>query len=322
MTRLHAVSWGVLVGMVLAGCSSQISGGGVPTVVVGGVACKLVSQTSTYAVGEPLRLALHVENVTNTNQELPPVLGARYELDVRGPGGDERDRGSWSVSMSEADLSLLPGDSRTIELPRSSEGSCFTPGKHRLRYRYFGTESREEPQWVTPCITIACVEQPLVIPAGTDVRVMRSLLGLQDAPPGGCSSMRPGWTTLFYSDPMTELAALEDEAVTALLANIHVHSLEMEIIQLLGDLRVKQAVPLLLDRLWMQDSVHDWLIIAKLAEITEHPDGYRFHRRWFDQQTRLAAVKAYRDWWAAYQREHADLTGTRTAEPEDGLDIE
>jgi hypothetical protein len=176
----------------------------------------------------------------------------------------------------------------------------LTPGSFKLQYRYFGTQSSGGLKWATPPIAIACVEQPLVIPQGTDDRVKAALRKLKDSPESGCSSDRPGWTRVDYTEPMKELSALGQLAVPALLANLGNYAIEMPVIQLLGDMKVKEAVPLLLDRLWMQDDMHDSLIIAKLAEITGHPEGYGFHRRWFDKVTREAAVKAYRDWW----REH------------------
>ena len=122
----------------------------------------------------------------------------------------------------------------------------------------------------------------------------------------------PGWSSVEYSEPMTQLLALGKIAVPALLANLTNYAVEVPVIQLLGDLKVTEAVPLLLDRLWMRDDPHDSLIIARLAEITEHPDGYGFHRRWFDERTQQAAVRAYRDWWAKYQREHRDSAKSAT----------
>jgi len=180
------------------------------------------------------------------------------------------------------------------------EDCCLTPGAFKLQYRYFGTQSGGGPKWATPPIALACVEQPLVIPQGTDDCVKAALRKLKDSPESGYESSRPGWTRVDYTEPMKELFALGQLAVPALLANVNNYAIEMPVIQLLGDMKVKEAVPLLLDRLWMQDDVHDSLIIAKLAEITGHPDGYGFHRRWFDKQVQRDAVKTYRDWW----REH------------------
>jgi hypothetical protein len=210
----------------------------------------------------------------------------------------------FSVQEAKENQDLLPGASRTIDLPRRLEDYCSTPGPHELQYRYFGTHSDGGPKWTTPPISIECVEQPLVIPEGTDDRVKACLRKLRDSREFGISSCRPGWTAIDYTEPMKQFSALGQLAVPTLLANLNNYAIEMPVIQLLGDMKVKQAVPLLLDRLWMEDDPHDSLIIAKVAEITGHPDGYRFHRCWFDKQVQEAAVKAYRDWWGKYEKAH------------------
>jgi hypothetical protein len=48
-----------------------------------------------------------------------------------------------------------------------------------------------------------------------------------------------------------------------------------------------------------EDCTHDSAIVAKLAEITQHPEGYGFHRRWFNEGVRQSAVETYREWWKA-----------------------
>lgn len=303
MNRSLIRLFGVLVCIALGGCAAQDADRDKPTTVINGCSYRLVSKTNTYFVGESFRLALHIKNHSNSKQELPPVLNVGYELRIQGPGGNEDRKGSWSVQMPKEDLNLLPGGSRIIELPRNSDDCCLTAGSHEVRYCYFGASSGGAPQWETAPIAVECIAQPLVIPEGTDDRVEMALRKLQDSPSSGISSARPGWSSATYSAPMKELAALGSKAIPALLANLHVCSLELSIVQLLGDLKVKEAVPLLLDRLWMEDNSHDSLIIAKLAEITDHPDGYGFHRRWFDEGTQRTAVKAYRDWWERHQRE-------------------
>ena len=271
----------------------------------GDISYTLRSETKTYFVGQPFRLTLHVKNLSQSKRILPPVLNAGYRIGVRGPGDSEHHQ-VFGVLEVEENRDLLPGASRAIELPRSLRDRCFTPGTNELQYCYFGTQSKGGPKWVTPPITITCLEQPLVIPKGTDERVKAALRKLKDSPKVGISSGRPGWTAVSYTEPMKQLSALGKLAVPALLANVNNYAIGMPIIQLLGDMKVKQAVPLLLDRLWMQDGPHDSLIIATLAEITEHPDGYRFHRHWFDKKTQEAAVRAYRDWWVKYEKAPCD----------------
>lgn len=109
---------------------------------------------------------------------------------------------------------------------------------------------------------------------------------------------RPGWAYVGYTEPMTRIAKFGDDAVPVLIANIDNKVLKLQILQLLGDLRAKEAVPILLARLEMKDSANDVFIIAKLAEITEHPEGYGFYRRWFDEGVQQRAVVEYRKWWA------------------------
>jgi len=164
---------GILVCIAPGGCAFRDN----PMTVIDECSYRLVSKRNTYFVHEPFRLALHVKNLSNSKQELPPVLSEGYELHVQGPGGNEDFERIWMVQKEE-DRDLLPGELRVIELPRELDDCCFAPGDHRLGYRYFGTESGNAPKWETSLITIECVEQPLVIPEGTDKRVKKALRGI------------------------------------------------------------------------------------------------------------------------------------------------
>lgn len=153
---------------------------------------------------------------------------------------------------------------------------------------------------------------PVVIPEATSVRVAQALRDLRASPSGAFSSQRPGWTSVGENEPMRELRECGDEAVSAILANLGNFWIRMELIQVLGKLKAKQSVGPLLDLLWMEDCFHDMLIVAVLAEITEHKDGYSFHRRWFDPVVRKAAVAAYKDWAGRSPAAQAELPAERS----------
>lgn len=315
---------GVGLSMAVVGCASRGPVELQSPTCVNGLTYVLVSQTNVYFVEEPFRLSLHVKNVSERKQTLPVVLSEGYKLYIRGPGGNEgNSQAVGDRQMREEDLDILPGESRIIDLKRSMNNCCFSPGLHQVSYCYFGTHGGgdRKPSWITPAVTIRCIEQPIVIPEGTDIRVTQALRKLQDSPGTGFFSSRPGWTTADYSEPMTQLSSLGKVAVPALLANLQNFAMEISIIQLLGDLKVKEAVPFLLDRLWIQDDPHDSLIIAKLAEITGHPDGYGFHRHWFDKRTQEDAVKAYRDWWISYKEGFTNATTKMETQQTNAADL-
>jgi hypothetical protein len=136
----------------------------------------------------------------------------------------------------------------------------------------------------------------LHFPRNTPIELQQAVIDACNTPAEWRAS-RPGWANAEYTEPMTRIAAFKDQAVLVLIANIDHPAIKLQVIQLLGDLRATQAVPLLLDRLEMDDSANDWFIIAKLAEITNHPKGYGYYRRWFDKKVQDKAVAEYRQWW-------------------------
>ena len=201
---------------------------GVATIEIGGVSYRLASETRTYFVRQPFRLTLFIKNLSQSKRLLPPVLNAGYRIRVRGPR-DSEDQDVFSVQEAKENQDLLPGASRTIDLPRRLVDYCSTPGPHELQYRYFGTHSDGGPKWATPPISIECVEQPLVIPEGTDDRVKACLRKLRDSPGFGIGSSRPGWTAVDYDEPMKQLSALGQLAVPTLLANLNNYAIEMPV---------------------------------------------------------------------------------------------
>ncbi len=148
------------------------------------------------------------------------------------------------------------------------------------------------------------------IPFGTRPELRKAL---QDAfvtkPPGGRAS-RPGWAYLEFSEPMERIESFGNEALPALVANLNNRDklMRLQAIELLGRLDAEVAVPPLLAALRYDDETEDWFIIAKLAEITDHPKGYEYYRRWFSLEVQREATQAYRNWYAAYRAPAVDAT--------------
>lgn len=151
------------------------------------------------------------------------------------------------------------------------------------------------------------ITRPPYFPTGTPENVRVAILDAYTTPITEFKSRRPGWAYVAYTAPMKELHSIGDDAVPAMIANLRTPELEFQFTQVLGDLQAEAAVPVLLDRLHMEDDFHDHLAIAKLADITEIPDGYRFYRTWFRKDVQEEAVTAYRAWC----HDHADGLLTR-----------
>jgi hypothetical protein len=156
---------------------------------------------------------------------------------------------------------------------------------------------------------------PVKIPNGTEGGVAAALRELHRCPDSGFESSRPGWSSVRYNEAMEDLKRFGQAAAPALLANIDNYRIQLAVIQVLGDLRVEEAVPELVERLWMEDCFHDSLIVAKLANITGHPEGYGFHRRWFDEAVRVKPVATYKQWWnvKALAKIQGESTGSARA---------
>ncbi len=112
---------------------------------------------------------------------------------------------------------------------------------------------------------------------------------------------RPGYGRVFYTREMIDIANSPCEAIPALLANIDHPTVGNPAIEILGDLRVKEAVdPLigLLRRVRSSDSEAEiGLILNVLAKITQHPRGYRFFRDAFRPEVIDEAISEYGNWY-------------------------
>lgn len=151
----------------------------------------------------------------------------------------------------------------------------------------------------------------LQIPRGTNPQLAQAFREAWVTPPPRYLAMRPGWADVEYSEPMQRIVAFKQEAVPVLIANLESGEFQLQVIQMLGDLKAAAAVPALVDQLEVLekgpefddrrgDDVFDEftqsLLLAKLADITGHPDGHRFYRSGFSSGVRQQAVAAYRQW--------------------------
>lgn len=270
---------------------------------VEGLSLVLKPQKGCYFEYEPLRFSLEITNTTDEERTLPPAVDDAFELAIRpaAASGPRRSGGSRTGGTEERvqPRSVGSGETLALPLPRRSGRWCCESGTFRIAYMYFGPSWKpgQEPALASGQLTVECVRQPLVFPEGTSESVVNLLKGLREAGRSGFLSQIPGWSEVDYNEPMMELAKLGDEAVPALIANLGNHRIQLQLAQLLAAMRAKEAVPSLLEQLWMEDDWHDFIVIAKLSEITGHPDGYRFHRRWYVPAVRREAVSAYRAWW-------------------------
>ncbi len=97
---------------------------------------------------------------------------------------------------------------------------------------------------------------------------------------------------------MDAIVALGDSAVPVLVANLHNDDKNMRLkcIAMLSMLDAEDAVPAMVDALRYDDDTDDWFLVAKLAEITDHPDGDKYYRFWFSPDIQQEATIAYRNW--------------------------
>ena len=112
------------------------------------------------------------------------------------------------------------------------------------------------------------------------------------------SFSRPGGIRIGHTPEMDYLVAIGDETIPLLVANLKNANpnFRLQVIEMLGMLNAKAAVPSLLETLTYRDDFQDNLVVAKLSSITRHPDGYKFLRRWFDKSVQDEAVASFRDW--------------------------
>lgn len=154
----------------------------------------------------------------------------------------------------------------------------------------------------------------LQIPRGTPPKLAAAFRDAWVTPPPGYIAMRPGWASVEYSEPMQRIVAFKQEAVPVLVANLEGEEFRLQVIQMLGDLKATAAVPALVDRLedlergpefddLERDNLDEFtqsLLLAKLADITDHPEGGRFYRHGFSSGVRQQAVAAYRQWFRGH----------------------
>lgn len=143
-----------------------------------------------------------------------------------------------------------------------------------------------------------------LIPIGTANELVIAIRDVFENPSTTWESSRPGWSTVAPTPAMKRVVAFGDEAIPVLLANLHNRNqvMRFQTYEMLGMLDAKSTVPALIDSLYYDDGTDDAFIVAKLAEITDHPDGYRFYRKWFDANTQKEATETYRRWCADHQK--------------------
>jgi hypothetical protein len=126
----------------------------------------------------------------------------------------------------------------------------------------------------------------------------------------GYFSSRPGWTSVKYPEEYRRYGTNLVASLIDYLSNTNTsqrpalpeHSipgkrqeLVMLTAQLASDLHVTNAIPFLVSELRIhfpedeEDSVGSCLI-AKLTELTGIKNGYGYHRRWFEESVREAAL--------------------------------
>lgn len=152
------------------------------------------------------------------------------------------------------------------------------------------------------------------IPRGTPPKLAIAFRDAWTDPSLSGQISRPGWAEIEYTEPMERIVAFKEQAVPVLVANLDCKEFRPKAIQMLGDLKARTAVPALVDQLEKLagpefddgergdlNLIAQSMLLAKLAEITGHSDGYIFYRRGFDSKVRQAAVEAYRQWWREHQ---------------------
>ncbi len=104
---------------------------------------------------------------------------------------------------------------------------------------------------------------------------------------------------------MIDIARSESEVIPVLLSNIHHPAIGNSAIQILSDLRVKEAIPdlikILSDR--PRNDEAESLIglsLNALAKITQHHNGYRLYRTAFRPEIVDQAIIEYSEWYRNY----------------------
>ncbi len=140
------------------------------------------------------------------------------------------------------------------------------------------------------------------IPRGTDPALAAAVIDAFEDPNVDYKAMYPGWAFVRHSSALNRIATFGDDAIPVLLANLHNNDqvFRLQVYETLSMLNAKSAIPSHLGALRHDDCVDDAFIVCKLAELTKHPDGYRFYRGWHDAETRREGAEAYRTWYDEY----------------------
>jgi hypothetical protein len=277
-----------------AGCTPEMSWSPQPEALTH----RLRTLKDTCFEYEPLEFTL----VTVNNSSEPRNLG------IQDQGGylviheiTDNDEISWRPIPVEQDVTgqqIMPGETVDLRVSDLTGKARLTkPGTWIVSYRYFQeTGSRQRLLFATPDLHLRCVDQALVVPAGTPAEVSEALQALTTAPAHAYISQYPAWTEVNRSEPMQRLLALGNRAAPALMANLDNYRLRPAIIQVLTDLRYGPAIPRLISMLRMNDSVQDRLILTALGKITGIPKGFEYYTNWSQSEVKEAALAAYRAW--------------------------
>lgn len=144
-------------------------------------------------------------------------------------------------------------------------------------------------------------ENSITFPPGTPDRTEKLFISLSENPPDGVFMCRPGYARVFYTQDMIDIANSPHESIPVLLANISHPTIGNLAIEILGDLKVKEAVDPLIDLLRRarasDNETEIGLILNVLAKITQHPRGYRFFREAFRPEVIDEAISEYGAWY-------------------------
>lgn len=258
---------------------------------------RLLTSKEAYYEYEPLQLLLRVQNLSEKTKIMP--FGPQEAvIHARQPDDDLLNRRSFGMAQQLEQPKLWPNQMLLIPLVDHAGGAYLKrEGEWRLAYQCYGSIGRNDLYTTNEELVVYCVRQPLVLPSGTPAAVKSLLEELSTAPVPDIIYLPPSITRVPYNQPMQQLRRLGDAAAEVLVANLGNYRMRSQIVQILGDLRAKPAVPKLLHLLQLKDTPGDHLILAALANITGLSEGEEFQKNWSDPAKRPAAVDAYRDWW-------------------------
>ena len=249
----------------------------------GGLTAGLLCSKETYAEFEPLDLVIVVRN---SGRDPVTVETLSYGIRMARKVDAEPLQG-WGTFRANIELRA----DQVQLVPFKSEPYAPEQGRWSISFKI----SAEGWEAETPSISIDVAPQPVETPSGTDRQVSALLHQMHDHPPRGGASMRPGGTWIPHDKTMDEIGKIGPKSVPALIANLGNFKIQKGIVQLLGDMKVREAVPHLLAILRDEDEFTASLIVEALGDITGQRD--HFHRRWFDPEVRRQAREAYRKWW-------------------------